>query len=436
MKSFYRVFSFTFARQTKRRSYLWITALVALLCLLLPPIIMSAVEAFSDEPPNPADCAVRTVLVVDDTATQRADWSVLALVGEAPFSQMTYRPCDDFATAQTHTQSDLYAVIAVLTQKEGAFDLALVLPDATALTWDDLSSMQDYLQANLRLILLQKSGMDETTLLELSRPTGYVEQSVEQDATAAVRETLGLLLPYLNIMILYFMILFYGQGVANHIMLEKTSKLMENFLIYVKPNALMFGKVLAVAAAALLQVLSWLFCVIGGFALGGACVRAINPESDMALLQFFDSLDLLTGAFSVSSMLLTVLLLLLGFLLYCALAAIGGALATKAEDLGATNILFTLVLVASFLLTLSLGLDSKNAALLSWIPFTAVLITPSQVLLGQIAWWQGALSVLLVALLVGVLLWLAAKIYRLMAFYRGNPPSPKKLLSMLKKEKH
>jgi ABC-2 type transport system permease protein len=149
-----------------------------------------------------------------------------------------------------------------------------------------------------------------------------------------------------------------------------------------------------------------------------------------------DSLDLFKGAFSVSSVILTVLLLLLGFLLYCALAAIGGALASKTEDLGATNVLFVLVLVVSFLAALSLGLESKNATLLSFIPFTAVLTTPSQVLLGQLAWWQGALSAVLVALFVGALLWLAAKIYRLMAFYRGNPPSFKKLFSMLKKEKH
>lgn len=436
MKSFLRVFSFTFARQTKRKSYLWLTVTVALLCLLLPPVIMSAVEAFSDAPPDPAACAVRTVLVVDESDTVAADWSVLSMTDEAPFSQMTYQSCADFATAQTKTQSDPYAVIAVLTRRDGAFDLSLVLPDATALTWDDLSTVQDYLQTNLRLILLQKSGMDVTTLLELFRPTGYVTQEVEQDATDAVRETLGFVLPYLNIMVLYFMLLFYGQGVANHIMLEKTSKLMEHFLVHVKPNALMFGKVLAVAASALLQVLSWLFCVIGGFALGGVCVRAIHPNSTMALLQFLDSLDLLTGAFSVSSVILTVLLLLLGFLLYCALAAIGGALASKTEDLGATNVLFTLVLLVSFLAALSLGLESKNAMLLSFIPFTAVLTTPSQVLLGQLAWWQGALSAVLVALFVGALLWLAAKIYRLMAFYRGNPPSFKKLFSMLKKEKH
>ena len=38
-----------------------------------------------------------------------------------------------------------------------------------------------------------------------------------------------------------------------------------------------------------------------------------------------------------------------GFLLYCALSSIGGAMAGKPEDLSVTNVLFTVILVAKLL---------------------------------------------------------------------------------------
>lgn len=56
------------------------------------------------------------------------------------------------------------------------------------------------------------------------------------DELAALREILNMLLPYLVIMVLYFMILAYGQGVANCVLMEKTSKLVDTFLVTVRPG--------------------------------------------------------------------------------------------------------------------------------------------------------------------------------------------------------
>ena len=57
-----------------------------------------------------------------------------------------------------------------------------------------------------------------------------------------VREILAYLLPVVNIMVLYFLILLYGQSVAGNVIMEKTSKLMDTFLVAVKPTAMVFGR--------------------------------------------------------------------------------------------------------------------------------------------------------------------------------------------------
>ena len=120
-------------------------------------------------------------------------------------------------------------------------------------------------------------------------------------------------------------------------------------------------------------------------------------------------------------------LLLAGFLLYCSLSAIGGSMAGKAEDLSSTNVLFSLVLVASFFCCMFAGgMDgmTSSARWLDYVPFTAILVTPSRVLLGQTSLLGGLVSLALVVVCAGVLTALAGRVYRLMSLYKGNPPHP------------
>ena len=81
---------------------------------------------------------------------------------------------------------------------------------------------------------------------------------------------LSMLLPFASLMLLYFLVLLYGQSTAASVILEKTSKLMDLFLVSVEPGAMVLGKVLATALAGLLQLAVWAAGLAGGFAIGGA----------------------------------------------------------------------------------------------------------------------------------------------------------------------
>ena len=113
--------------------------------------------------------------------------------------------------------------------------------------------------------------------MNLVRDSGIPED--ETDEYAAAKGVLGNLLPYLNIMILYFMILAYGQGTANNTIMEKTSKLMDLFLVSVKPGAMLLGKVFATAASGILQIFVWIGGLFGGFALGIHFTKMVNPQT-------------------------------------------------------------------------------------------------------------------------------------------------------------
>ena len=161
-----------------------------------------------------------------------------------------------------------------------------------------------------------------------------------------------------------------------------------------------------------------------------------NPQT-LPLLEVLRGAGRLAGLFSVPAMLEAVGLLLAGFLLYCSLSAIGGSLAGKVEDLSSTNVLFSLVLVASFLCCMFAGdMDgmTSSARWLDYVPFTAVLVTPSRVLLGQTSLMGGLVSLVLVVACAGLLTALAGRVYRLMSLYKGNPPSLRRVLRMLREK--
>ena len=465
LKGLGKIFAFTFERQVKSTGYLVGTIVFALLCFLLPAGIMAAVEYFGGDSDSAVETAavspVQTVYVADET-DGAADWNLLTQAGSETFGGISYVTCGSLEEADAQAGQEEHSLILLLEEakktaqentlsqasngSQNGYQMHLLLPDNTSLSEGDAGDLESFLQANFQIILLQKSGIDPAAAAELLVPattevTTFGEEALSETEAAleSMREVLGMLLPYLNIMILYFLVLFYGQGVANNVIMEKTSKLMDTFLVAVKPTAMVFGKVLAVTAASMLQFVIVAASLIGGFAAGSALVRMINPDSDMLLLLFFDSLSEFQGVMTVPGILLAVVMMVSGFFLYCSLSAIGGSAAGKPEDLSSTNVVFTTVLIVSFLAALYAGgigsMDSGAfAKWLDFVPFTSILVTPSRIMLGEVSLGMGFVSLLLVLIVSVLCLLLAGKVYRMMALYKGNPPTPAKLMKMLKEK--
>ncbi len=113
-------------------------------------------------------------------------------------------------------------------------------------------------------------------------------------------------------------------------------------------------------------------------------------------------------------------------------------MASKTEDLQTTNMLFTLILVASFFVPmygggLKGGMVSKEEWLI-YVPFTAVLVTPTRLILGEVTMAQGLVSLALILLLMLLAVAFAGRVYALTAFWRGNPPKLKDVIEMMKKK--
>ena len=435
------VFRFSFRQQTGKIGWRLTTLLPALLFLLGIPLVMALALRSSDK--EITETPVAAVYVADMTGIP-SDYSILNKTGNSVFSRIEYIPSADAeaAIAEAGQREGGLALLARL--GEGGYELTLVRPEGTSLKASDARDYLGFLQSAYGAVAREKSGLTEGQLAELSRAvlSDSSTTTVWRDGSLksgyeTVREALEIILPYLGIMLLYFMVLVYGQGVAGSVILEKSSKLMDTMLLSLQPQAMILGKTLAGWLAGVVQMLVWAAGAVLGCVLGRFLVLQLEPGSTMGILQFFSMLGSASGLFTLPGVVFALLLILAGFLMYCAIASVGGALASKPEDLGSCNSIFTLLLLVSFFLTMY-GESSSSRSLVStaawmnYVPFTAVMSTPARVLLGQVS-IPTALISLVLTLGVALLAVLAAgKLYRLMVFRRGDPPKVKDIPGLLR----
>jgi len=434
LKGFQKIFGFTLRQHTKTKGYKGAVIGGALICLLLPVIIMAAIEVFggSSGLPEGFQNSIQQVFVVDNTGTAPKDFGMLNGMGDASFMDIVYTDCGGgIDQAIALAGEDKNSLILAIDGDETSYSLSVLLPEDTVLTENDAESLSGFLQAGYVFLLIEGSG---ASYEDMTSPDAASENEKleEYSPIDGVRDVLSMVISFISVMLMYFLVLFYGNGVANSVITEKSSKLMDNLLISVKPGAMVVGKTVAIALAGALQFLAWSASIVCGFALGTFVVKLINPETDMLLILLFETMGEYSGLFTVQGAILALLLVLAGFLMYCGLASVGASIAGKQEDLSSTNMLFALAVVASFLATLQSGTSVNTNTLLNWIPFTSTLIMPGRLILGEasILAGLGALGMTLLTALLIMLL--AGRLYKMMALYRGNVPKPKQIFEMLK----
>lgn len=428
------VFRFSLRQQTGSVGWRLMTLLPALLLLVLIPLIM-LIAARSGEK-QVLETPVSAVYVADETGIP-TDYSLLREEGEEAFRGIEYIPAENVESGLDSAAGNDSSLVLQVSLTETGYRLLVIRPENTALSGGNARDYADYVSDAFPALARRKSGLTEEQLAELSRPipTAAFTSAAYRDGTLRggfemVREVLEMVLPYLCVMVLYFMVLIYGQGVAGNVLLEKNSKLMDTMLLSLQPEAMILGKTLAVWLAGILQICAWVAGCVLGCVLGRALVLAVEPGSTMGILVFFRLLGTASGLFTPGNVILAIAIVLAGFLMYCGIASIGGALASKPEDLGTTNSIFTLLLLASFFLSMfgggggaSMSIVS-SAAWMDYVPFTAVMCTPARALLGKVSPVTGLISLVLTLLLALGAMLLGGRLYRLMIFHRGNPPKP------------
>ena len=195
--------------------------------------------------------------------------------------------------------------------------------------------------------------------------------------------------------LIYLSLMINGQTVAQGVVEEKTSRVVELLLSTIKPWHLMAGKVLGIGVVGLIQIL-----VIG---VGGMVTVVASGAFTISL------------SAAVGTVVWLVVWYLLGFFMYSIVFAALGALVSRQEDVGGAVMPALMFVIAGYVIAISvLPSDPGNTfvGVLSVIPVFAPTMMPMRLAMGGVPVWQAVLSVGLVVLMIPLLIWLAARIYR------------------------
>lgn len=235
-------------------------------------------------------------------------------------------------------------------------------------------------------------------------------------------------------------IIIYGAMVMRSVIEEKTSRIVEVIISSVKPFQLMLGKVLGTAGAGLLQFLIWaiiLFILFFGLSfffgveLGGMNQAQMTPEQMEVLKQndFQFAFEEVMKLPIISMFFWFVLFFLGGYLLYSSMyAAIGSAVDNETDTQQ-----FMMPVIMPLMIGVYVGFATvindphgTVATIFSFIPFTSPIVMLMRIPFG-VPWWEIVVSLVILYATFFVVIWIAAKIYRVGILMYGKKTSYKEL---------
>jgi ABC-2 type transport system permease protein len=182
----------------------------------------------------------------------------------------------------------------------------------------------------------------------------------------------------------------YGSTIAQSVVEEKQTRIVEILLATIPARALLAGKVIGNSLLAFAQIALVALIVVGTGAATG----------DSVLL---DGLGI--------PMLWFVALFTVGFVMIAGLYAATASLVSRVEDLGsATSPIMMLVMIPYFLVII-FNNNPTVLAVMSYVPFSAPVAVPMRIFLGTSAWWESLLSLAVLAIATVVAIRVAALIY-------------------------
>jgi ABC-2 type transport system permease protein len=192
--------------------------------------------------------------------------------------------------------------------------------------------------------------------------------------------------------LLFVSIIGYGSLVAQGVVEEKATRIIEILLAAIRPAELLAGKILGIGFVGLLQ-------------LGIVAIAALVAASLVHAISI--------PALGVVEVALYLAWFLLGFGLYASAFAAVGALVSRPEEVQGATAPVTVVLVVSYVLMFFALPDPAGtmSTVLSILPPSAPIFMPMRIAAGAAVPWQVALAMLLTAAALVGMVWLAGRVY-------------------------
>ncbi|GIF10413.1 ABC transporter permease [Actinoplanes teichomyceticus] len=206
-----------------------------------------------------------------------------------------------------------------------------------------------------------------------------------------VEPVLQVLVPLAFAMLFFFTSFTFGMQIAQSVVEEKQTRIVEILVASVPVRALLAGKVIALTALAFAQVALLAVVAIVGMTVTDAAPGLLNVVAPAIgwFLPFF----------------------VVGFVMLAALWAGVGALASRQEELASTSVPVQMLVLIPFFVVVSLPQGGSVLRVLSYVPFSSPLAMPIRLFNGDTAIWEPVVALLILAATAVALLAVGARIY-------------------------
>ncbi|MDR1464827.1 MAG: ABC transporter permease [Oscillospiraceae bacterium] len=242
--------------------------------------------------------------------------------------------------------------------------------------------------------------------------------------TAGTLNLTNYLLGILLMVLVFFVVYYYGYGVAMSVATEKTSRVMETLIVSAKPSRILLGKCLAMGTAGLLQF-------VGIMLYSWLCTHFLFPQG---VSVFGESLDF--SVFTLGKLALVMVYFLLGYAIYAMLNSVCGAMVSRIEDLQSAMMPTMLVAMVSFytgyISNLVPGTGAAVRRIAALVPFSAPFTVPYQLLNGDLSTGDILLSILFLLLGIAAVAFLSIRVYAASVLHYGSRLKWKDLAGMAK----
>jgi ABC-2 type transport system permease protein len=291
---------------------------------------------------------------------------------------------DDVAARAAVADGD--ADVAVLAGGNGlTTDRPVDLTDTST-----LATAVNTLRANLALENgLQAVGLNEAEVARVRATQPPPVDSLQPADRSSDTSRAGVAL--VTNILLFLMLQTYGSWVLTAVTREKASRVIEVLLAVIRPKQLLIGKTVGIGSVALVHA----FVLI---AVAFVTTRAVGTD--------------ITGGLRAGDLIVGAVWFILGYSLYCGVFAAAGALCARVEDAQAYAFPVMIPLLFAYLASFSAASGANTLLwILAFVPPTAVLAMPSLYAIGAAPLWAVALSMVITAVTVVLVVNVAAKIY-------------------------
>lgn len=422
-----------YLERVSKKSFIFTTLLMPLLMLAMMVVPVLITELSEGEH--------RTVLVVDNSGVIAQGLKSTDAVTFRVDSNANWR---DSLMAETVDA----ALIIPADVMSGKSNLQLYNTGASSLAQEqEIASQVDKLIETTRLREYNIDNLDEIISAVQSNvdveTRTFNPDGSEKSSSTMLSYILGMVLAVM----LYFIMLLYGQMVMTSIIEEKNNRVLEIVVSSVRPMQLMLGKICGIGLVAVTQILIWavLIAVMSAVVMPAiipaniaADVSALNagvsPDAlgtDVGLLQAIQMMGNVGYVLQLFGLLL--LFLVGGFMLYAAIYAAIGSAVDNIQDASQLQSIVIFPIIFGFIFGMAAATD-PNSQLAFWasmVPFTSPMVMMARIPFGIPA-WEIVVSLVVLYASFFAAVWCAGKIYRVGIFMYGKKPTVKELIRWMR----